>query len=96
MVLLTVLCHADAICRLYFHLIFPMCMSTDSTVATVYWEPPQGSNGLTWYDILVSSDGHQSTHNLQEWSRRYTVNNLSPETVYLFQVRAVTSQDGNG
>ena len=32
MVLLTVLCHADAICRLYFHLIFPMCMGTDSTL----------------------------------------------------------------
>ena len=66
-------------------------VSTDSTFATVSWEPPQGSKG---YVILVSSDGDQSTSYVWSLDIRYTVSNLSPETVYVFQVRPVASSDG--
>ena len=72
-------------------------VSTESTVATVYWEVLQGFNGLTKYDILVSSDGHQFKSTPYDWNRNggFNVSNLSPETVYVFQVRIVTS-DENG
>ena len=71
-------------------------VSTESTHATVSWQLSEPIAGVMKYEILVSSDSHQCTHNASKWSRSYTVSNLSPETVYLFQVRAVTSSDENG
>ena len=66
-------------------------VSTESTHATVSWQLSERIIS----EILVSGDGRQLTYPVNTNSSMCTVSNLSPETVYVFQVRAGTS-DENG
>ena len=72
-------------------------VSTESTNVTVYWQLSEGIAEVTKYEILISSDGCQWILNFSIGisSSMHTVSDLSPETVYVFQVRAGTS-DKNG
>ena len=79
-------------------------METYSTFATVTWQltplPSLISIVVMRYEILVLNDSYQRTQNVVDDRniRRHevSISNLFPETVYVFQVRAVASQDGKG
>ena len=65
-------------------------VSVNSISVTLQWSPPVNPNGIiTQYSFQYNTTAVANTSNNV---LIYTVNGLSPETVYVLQVRAYTSE----
>ena len=65
-------------------------VSVNSSSVTLQWKPPVTPNGvITQYSLQYNTTAVANTTNNV---LIYTVNGLSPETVYVLQVRAHTSE----
>ena len=65
-----------------------MLVSVDSSSVTLQWSPPETLNGvITQYSIQLNGT---NMGNLSSNELMYTIKKLSPDTVYVIQLRAHT------